>query len=226
MKANNIIDGIANSLTDKPSGSFVPTYGYRTVPGQDPRAPGADNTTIKPHKEKYITGYEYVASQTQRKTNGGGPMGPLKAGTPWISVAMGEYGQEESFGETHNQRILEYFGAVTNISATTDETAWCSAFVNWTLAQVGITGTSHAKANSFWNWGVALDQPAYGAIGVYKGQHVGFLVGESNGKAHLLGGNQGNKVNINYSMNMSNFTWVYPAGYQPSYVVPPIPLPH
>lgn len=40
-------------------GKLVPVYSTRTVPGVDWRWTGATNSTTKPHKEKYIIGFEY-----------------------------------------------------------------------------------------------------------------------------------------------------------------------
>lgn len=123
---------------------------------------------------------------------------------PWMRTALGEYGQREIPGRRHNPRIVEYFTAVS-ATIVDDETAWCSAFVNWVMAQHNITGTRRANARSWLNWGNPLpeDAPYYGAITVlwrvsrrsWKG-HVGFYVGEEGNDLVLLGGNQGNSVSL------------------------------
>jgi hypothetical protein len=67
---------------------------------------------------------------------------------PWMAVAMREIGQKEIRGPEHNPRIIEYHAATT-LKASTDETPWCSSFVNWCLRQVSIAGTNSAAAVSW-----------------------------------------------------------------------------
>jgi hypothetical protein len=71
---------------------------------------------------------------------------------PWMAVAMREIGRSEVPGPQHNPHILAYH-ATTSLRATTDETAWCSSFVNWCLVQAGISGTNSAAAASWLHWG-------------------------------------------------------------------------
>jgi len=91
---------------------------------------------------------------------------------------------------------MEYH-AITNNTGYDDKTPWCSSFVNWSLAQVGIQGTGSAQAKSWLEWGEALAQPTVGCISVlwredplsWKG-HVGFYLREDDEFVYLLGGNQ------------------------------------
>ncbi|MBU5614452.1 peptidoglycan-binding protein [Geomonas sp. Red51] len=55
----------------------------------------------------------------------------------WLKIAAAEVGQREFPGSPANPRIIMYHGA-TSLRATSDEVAWCSAFVNWCLKQAGI----------------------------------------------------------------------------------------
>lgn len=80
-----------------------------------------------------------------------------------------------------------------------DETSWCSAFVNWTLAQNAIRGTNNAAARSWLNFGQRIVEPQPGCIVIlwrespqsWKG-HVGFFAGWDVGhRIRLLAGNQG-----------------------------------
>jgi uncharacterized protein (TIGR02594 family) len=121
---------------------------------------------------------------------------------PWMAFATQEKGQREIPGIRHNPRILQYH-ATTTLRATTDETAWCSAFVNWCLAQAGIVGTNSAAAKSWTHWGKA--SPALpGAITVLhdcksangSGYHVAFLISDTGSKYLLLGGNQHDQVRV------------------------------
>ncbi len=123
---------------------------------------------------------------------------------PWFEIAKGEIGVEEIPGSAHNPRIIEYH-ATTTLRATSDEVAWCSAFVNWSLQQAGYGGTNSAAAKSWLRWreGKAINTPRTGCIVIFdRGTqpwqgHVAFYVGE-NGSEHIyvLGGNQSNQVKI------------------------------
>lgn len=121
---------------------------------------------------------------------------------PWLEVARKEIGIHEIPGAQHNSRILEY-GQETALKATTDEIPWCSAFVNWCFAQVGIEGTRSAVARSWLKWGQPIKDPVPGCVAVLKRNsspwqgHVGFFIRKDADKhIHLLGGNQGNAVRI------------------------------
>lgn len=127
---------------------------------------------------------------------------------PWMRVAHAELlVHENSLPGQHNDRILEYH-RTTSLKATTDETAWCSSFVNWVMKKAGYTPTYSAAAKSWLDWGIPLDGAREGAItivqrksasgggaaGTPSGFHVGFLVSDSTGSLRLLGGNQSNQV--------------------------------
>lgn len=124
------------------------------------------------------------------------------AGLDYMAVARGELGIREVPGTKSNPRILEYH-RFTTLQARTDETSWCSAFVNFCLESVGIPGTRSALARSWLRWGVRIETPVPNCIVILKRGneawqgHVGFLV-ELSGRDRLriLGGNQGNRVSI------------------------------
>jgi uncharacterized protein (TIGR02594 family) len=121
----------------------------------------------------------------------------------WAEIAYREelHGVEEVAGDEHNPRIIEYLATVS-VGFTSDETAWCSAFVNWNMRQAFIKGTNLANARSWLTWGQSCD-PRPGAVIVlwrervdsWKG-HVGFFGGIIDNGARVLvrGGNQGNQV--------------------------------
>lgn len=134
------------------------------------------------------------------------PVWASNPNAPWMAVAMQEIGQREIRGAQHNPRILEYH-ATTTLRASTDETAWCSSFVNWCLRQAGIPGTNSAAAASWLTWGQAVSTRAGAITVIYNagaantslsvsGNHVGFLVLETGSHYILLGGNQSNQVKI------------------------------
>jgi uncharacterized protein (TIGR02594 family) len=134
----------------------------------------------------------------------------------WVRTARGETGVAEIPGARHNPRVVEYLNTCTNIGQQyrdSDETAWCSAFVNWCMLRSGMTGTNHALASSWLDWGTPLTEPRVGAITVIRkrgassdaatgsttGNHVGFLVAWGTGTFTLLGGNQGGGVRVQES---------------------------
>ncbi|MBU0699827.1 TIGR02594 family protein [bacterium] len=126
---------------------------------------------------------------------------------PWMAVAAKEIGQKEKFGvKFNNPRIIEYF-VTTSFKAKTDETSWCSAFVNWCLQQVKIKGTNSAAAASWLNWGkesavipgaitVIYNSNAKNSSLTTSGNHVGFMEKETASHYRLLGGNQSNQVRV------------------------------
>jgi uncharacterized protein (TIGR02594 family) len=115
---------------------------------------------------------------------------------PWIPVAAAESGVRCFAPGQSNPRVTEYHNT-TNLKGYDDKASWCSSFVNWSLAQVGIAGTGSALARSWLDWGQPLAQPRFGCIAVlsredpssWKG-HVGFFLRADSEHVFLLGGNQ------------------------------------
>jgi len=121
----------------------------------------------------------------------------------WMEFALREYGIKGISARGRTVNVVAYLKA-TGVGRSADETAWCSAFVNWCLLMAGFPGTGKANARSWLDWGgVSLEFPAYGCIvilwrGANNGPlgHVGFFVGMQGDNLLLLGGNQGNAVSI------------------------------
>lgn len=121
------------------------------------------------------------------------------------SIAKKEIGERAWPGEyVTSARIKEYL-QTTTINVTTDETPWCSAFVNWVMRQSRRIGTDSAAASSWLKWehGTVVTTPEYGDIVVIKlkkhrpeisGYHVAFFISKTNTHITLLGGNQGGMV--------------------------------
>lgn len=123
---------------------------------------------------------------------------------PWFTIAKGEIGVKEIRGAEDNPRVLEYLRSTSlgKWAAGRDETAWCSALVNWCVEEAGLEGTNNAMARSWLGWGVEIDEPREGCIVVLKrgdppSGHVAFF-GErdAHGGLMLLGGNQRNEVRV------------------------------
>lgn len=126
---------------------------------------------------------------------------PVVAEPTWLPIARGEVGVQELPGPEHNPRILAYH-ATTTLRATTDETAWCSAFVNWCMTQAGGRGTNSAAARSWLTWGRSLTEPLVGSIAVFRrggsptSGHVAFFLERRGSGIMVLGGNQSNSVRV------------------------------
>jgi uncharacterized protein (TIGR02594 family) len=133
----------------------------------------------------------------------------MPAPPPWYEIALRELAaQIAESGSGDNPRILEYLATCSDLEegeADRDSTPWCSAFVNWCLAQAGIEGTDSGWARSWVQWGEPVDPPPLGAIAVWaRGRasrdaplitgHVGFLVEDLGDSLLVLGGNQSDCV--------------------------------
>lgn len=109
-------------------------------------------------------------------------------------------------GVNSHPTILSFFNYTTlkgTKMASSDETAWCSAFVCAMMEQVGIRGTKSAAARSWLDWGDELLTPCHGCIVVSERKdktnaaaaHVAFWAGHVNNTQYAsMGGNQNNRV--------------------------------
>lgn len=127
-----------------------------------------------------------------------------------IQIAFSQYGIKEIAGKQDNPEVLKYFDFL-GFGNLNDETSWCSAFVNWCVGMAGLPYTKKLYAVSWLDWGVPVDSPQFGDVvvfwrGAYKGEpiagsnimkgHVAFFITARNGWIWVLGGNQGDKVQI------------------------------
>jgi uncharacterized protein (TIGR02594 family) len=119
-----------------------------------------------------------------------------------MKLASTQYGIKEIKGEQDNPEVLKYFkGLGFDASAFKDETAWCSAFVNWIMKESGLEYSKKLNARSWINMGCEPEKPEYGDIVVFwreskdswKG-HVALYVNHDDDYIYVLGGNQGNMV--------------------------------
>lgn len=143
---------------------------------------------------------------------------PINLNKLWLAIAWGEKDPltiaREEVGiianpstALHNPRIVEYH-QTTTLKATTDEIAWCSAFVNWVITKFGRKGTNSALAKSWLKWEggnvVPLSGPEPGDIVIVgkrvqgiepsPATHVGFYLRTYAGGIVILGGNQSGRV--------------------------------
>jgi uncharacterized protein (TIGR02594 family) len=139
---------------------------------------------------------------------------------PWLKIARKELGVKETPGAGDNIRIVAYLKSTTlgRPDNENDETAWCSAFVNWVLKQAGVEPrTNSAWARSWLNWGVATDEPIPGTIVVFSrganSGHVAFYLDEDGDRVQVLGGNQGDAVTIAWFPKVNLLGYREPTGW-------------
>ncbi|WGG53490.1 TIGR02594 family protein [Rugamonas sp. DEMB1] len=133
-----------------------------------------------------------------------------------MTAAFGERGIRRSPAGQTNPRIVEY-NYHTNLRGYDDKISWCSSFMNWCLAQVGIAGTGSALARSWLEWGIPLESPVPGCIAVltrddpnsWKG-HVGFFLRIEGDSVVLFGGNQLEEVREHYYPVTSILSYRWP----------------
>lgn len=118
----------------------------------------------------------------------------------YMTIAEAEIGTAEVPGAKANPRIVEYHKATT-LRAGSDETPWCSSFVNWAMKEAGYPTTRSAAARSWARYGKAGPLEYGSIIVVSRGTnpalgHVGFVHRVQGAYVWILGGNQGNRVSI------------------------------
>jgi uncharacterized protein (TIGR02594 family) len=134
---------------------------------------------------------------------GGGAASAGSSGA--VDLASGLLGKNENTSASSINAFLKQGGV--DIDAA--QTAWCAAFVNSSLAQVGLKGTGSLTANSFKNWGQSVDPSqimrgdvllqSRGLGANQAGGHVGLATGASrmgkNGtQLQMLSGNSSDSV--------------------------------
>ena len=127
----------------------------------------------------------------------------------WMTEAHRLIGTRELPGAANNPVIMAWgnkLGArVLGIAYGADSVPWCGLFTAWCVHQAGIAPPRIAiRAMAWATWGQPLSlmatRPPLGAVAVFKrkgGGHVGFVDSvNADGSLNILGGNQGDAVNI------------------------------
>ena len=127
----------------------------------------------------------------------------------WMTEARRHIGLREVPGAANNPVIMGWgdrLGTrVLGIKYTADSVPWCGLFAAWCIHQAGIrTPAISIRAKAWADWGEALplhaQRPPLGAIAVFGrdgGGHVGFVDSVNrDGSLNILGGNQGDAVNV------------------------------
>lgn len=120
-----------------------------------------------------------------------------------LELALSQIGVKEIVGKKHNPIILNYAKEIGHKWVITDETAWCSIFVNWIAKMSDLPSSNKLNARSWLTVGNEVLEPKLGDVVVFwrenkeswKG-HVGFYISETNTHIYVLGGNQKNSVCI------------------------------
>lgn len=119
-----------------------------------------------------------------------------------LRIGLTQYGITEWI-KGDNPEIVKYFHNTGHTWVREDETAWCTAFVNWCCFMSGKEYSRKLNARSWRKIGREVNSPTQGDIVVlwrddpksWKG-HVGFFVRADKDQIYILGGNQDNKVCI------------------------------
>lgn len=125
---------------------------------------------------------------------------PVTDTPAWLRVAFSEVGVKEYPGGAAHPSIVRYHQSthLDSTMALSDETPWCSSFVNWCFEKVAINGTNSAWARSWLSWGTDLKYPRKGCVVVFSrgtsSGHVAFFLKEVGENILVIGGNQSNSV--------------------------------
>ena len=115
------------------------------------------------------------------------------------------YGLEEVVGKENNPEIVKMFSELGFDWIKDDETAWCSAMLNYFCMKLGYKRSGKLSARSWLSVGTEVKVPELGDIVVlwrsninsWEG-HVGLFISKNEKKnlIYVLGGNQGNMLSI------------------------------
>jgi uncharacterized protein (TIGR02594 family) len=124
---------------------------------------------------------------------------------PWMPIARKYLGEHEIPGPKANAFIVKCLESTTigQPENQSDETSWCSAFVNEVLKEGGVkVRTNSAWARSWLTWGrpPERDDEWEGCVVILERGpnfgHVGFLNDWNGDMVQLLAGNQGDAVSL------------------------------
>ena len=113
------------------------------------------------------------------------------------------YGLKEVFGKEHNPEIVKMFHEIGYTWINDDETAWCSAALNYFCHKLGYERSGKLDARSWLNLTIKVTKPEMGDIVIlwrdnpnsWQG-HVGLYISDDKDKIYILGGNQDNMISI------------------------------
>lgn len=115
------------------------------------------------------------------------------------------YGLREYFGKEHNPEIVKMFTELGYDWIKDDETAWCSALLNYYCMKLGYERSGKLTARSWLNVGEVITEPEMGDIVIFwrnnpnswEGHVAIYISRDKQLKViYSLGGNQGNMNSI------------------------------
>jgi len=122
-----------------------------------------------------------------------------------LNEFLKNYGVKEINGSEHNPSILAMFAEIGFDWVKDDETAWCSAALNYFCKKLGYERSGKLDARSWLKMPIKVLKPSLGDIVVlwreskesWKG-HVGIFVSEDKARkrVYILGGNQSDMISI------------------------------
>lgn len=120
-----------------------------------------------------------------------------------LELALSKIGTKEIVGVKNNPEILNWAKDIGHSWVKSDETAWCSIFVNWVCKNTNLDFTGKLNARSWLDVGESVKNPKIGDVVIFwreskhswKG-HVAFFIRETESLIYVLGGNQSNQVKI------------------------------
>lgn len=123
---------------------------------------------------------------------------------PWLSLARGLMGTTEAAGPASNPDIMAWARAL-GIRYASDDVSWCGLFmahvIRSSLPAETLPDTPLA-ARAWGRFGIACPAQPGAVLTFWRGSraswqgHVGLYVGEDAAAFHILGGNQGDAVNV------------------------------
>lgn len=148
-------------------------------------------------------------------------------GPAWLAIARQDIGTRETLGPNDSPWIRKMWAKLSGMWLLGQP--WCGGAVAYWLTKCGISiPKAYFRARAWEDWGKPLAAPVVGCIVVFTrqgGGHVGFVVGQDRaGNLLVLGGNQGDEVNIRAFPRSRVTAYRWPAGV-PAPVAPgPLPL--
>lgn len=123
--------------------------------------------------------------------------------TRLLERALDFYGLTEIPGVENNPIIMDFFREIGHTWVQGDETAWCSAFVNYIAKTEGYEYSGKLDARSWLDTIVKVDTPFRGCLVIlwrvdpssWQG-HVGWWINEDNAFIYIYGGNQNNQCRV------------------------------
>jgi len=116
---------------------------------------------------------------------------------------LSSYGLSEIDGPQNNPQILAFFTEIGFDWVKSEDTAWCSASLNYFAKKHGYERSGALDARSWLKVGEVTLTPQLGDVVVFwrekpdswKG-HVGLFINKNEKYVYVLGGNQGNSISI------------------------------